>query len=55
MQRWLKHLTDNHWVANYLHQGPWAFIILTGVGALFTAVGGPRQMLAFVFGYALGG
>lgn len=54
-QGWLKHLTDRQWVADYLHQGPWALVFLLGTGALFTAVGGPRQVLAFVFGYALGG
>lgn len=54
-QGWLKHLTDRQWVADYLHQGPWALVFLACIGALFTAVGGPRQVLAFVFGYALGG
>ncbi len=53
---WFEHLTDSNWVANFIHrQGPAGVALLFAVGALFTAVGGPRQIIAFVFGFALGG
>lgn len=51
-----EHLTDSNWVAKYIaKQGAWALFVLLMVGALFTAAGGPRQVIAFVFGFALGG
>ncbi|KAB7702737.1 hypothetical protein GBN33_02565 [Plesiomonas shigelloides] len=49
------HFTDSHWVAQYLQeQGNIALCVLIGFGALFTAVGGPRQVISFIFGYSLG-
>ena len=53
---WLEHLTDSNWVAGYLRQnGAWAWGAIFVAGVLFTAVGGPRQVLAFVCGFAMGG
>lgn len=54
-QKWLEHLSDSHWVAEYVRQsGPVALLWLSFSGVVFTAAGGPRQLLAFVFGYTLG-
>ncbi|WP_088212772.1 TVP38/TMEM64 family protein [Shewanella sp. Shew256] len=51
-----EHVTDSNWVAHFIaDQGIYALAVLLMVGALFTAVGGPRQVIAFVFGFALGG
>ncbi|QSX31732.1 VTT domain-containing protein [Shewanella cyperi] len=53
---WFEHLTDSNWVANFVKaRGAYALALLFAIGALFTAIGGPRQMIAFVFGFALGG
>ncbi len=53
---WFEHLTDSNWVANFIQrQGSGGLALLFAVGTLFTAVGGPRQIIAFVFGFALGG
>ncbi|MCE9680424.1 VTT domain-containing protein [Shewanella sp. AS1] len=51
-----EHVTDSNWVAQMVDEhGIMAVWGLLLVGALFTAVGGPRQVIAFVFGFALGG
>lgn len=51
-----EHVTDSNWVAHFIaDKGRFAFLVLLAIGALFTAVGGPRQVIAFVFGFALGG
>lgn len=50
------HVTDSNWVEHFVaEQGGFALAMLLVVGAFFTAVGGPRQVIAFVFGFALGG
>ncbi|ROT99897.1 DedA family protein [Marinobacter sp. R17] len=55
-QDWLVHIADSQWVADYLaHEGWPAFLLMSAVAIVYTAAGGPRQVLAFVFGYALGG
>lgn len=55
-QGMFEHLTDGNWVARFIaDRGGLALLVLLVVGALFTAVGGPRQVIAFVFGFALGG
>lgn len=55
-QGMFEHLTDSNWVAHFIaEQGSFALLVLLAVGALFTAAGGPRQVIAFVFGFALGG
>lgn len=55
-QGMFEHLTDSNWVAQFVaKQGALGLFILLGIGALFTAIGGPRQVIAFVFGFALGG
>jgi uncharacterized membrane protein YdjX (TVP38/TMEM64 family) len=55
-QGMFERITDSNWVATYVHQqGIEALVVLGAAGALFTSVGGPRQVLAFVFGFALGG
>ncbi|NMH66689.1 TVP38/TMEM64 family protein [Shewanella salipaludis] len=55
-QGMFEHITDGNWVAGYVReQGLQALAVLFTAGALFTAVGGPRQVIAFVFGFALGG
>ncbi|MGS0827092.1 TVP38/TMEM64 family protein [Shewanella sp. 0m-8] len=51
-----EHLTDSNWVGNYVEQnGNSALAVLFLMGAAFTSVGGPRQVIAFVLGFALGG
>ncbi|MFQ6372325.1 TVP38/TMEM64 family protein [Shewanella sp. YIC-542] len=53
---WFEHLTDSNWVAYFVKtNGLYGWGLLLVAGALFTAAGGPRQMIAFVFGFALGG
>lgn len=54
-QGWLSFLADENRVAHYLDDhGVSGVLIVTFVGCLYTALGGPRQLLAFVMGYALG-
>ena len=49
-------LLDRHKLADLLAaHGATAFPLLIVVGALYTAVGGPRQMLALAFGFVFGG
>ncbi|MDY6841619.1 MAG: VTT domain-containing protein [Pseudomonadota bacterium] len=53
---WLDFLADKNQVAGYLRShGVTGFLAVTLAGATFTGVGAPRQLLAFVFGFALGG
>lgn len=53
---WLDFLTDGNQVSHYLHShGMEGLITIILLGAMFTGLGGPRQLLAFVFGFALGG
>lgn len=53
-QGWLAFLTDENRVAAYLSShGPAGWLVVTAAGSVFTAAGGPRQMLAFVLGFAL--
>ncbi|WP_299802938.1 TVP38/TMEM64 family protein [uncultured Shewanella sp.] len=48
--------TDSNWVANYVAEnGTKGLIVLFSMGAAYTSVGGPRQFMALVFGFALGG
>lgn len=55
-QGWLDFITDKNLVASYLHShGVTGLIEITLAGALFTGVGAPRQLLAFVLGFALDG
>ncbi|MDF0534655.1 VTT domain-containing protein [Shewanella sp. A32] len=53
---WFEHLTDSNWVARFVKtNGLYGWGILLLAGGFFTAVGGPRQVIAFVFGFAIGG
>ena len=53
---WLDFIADQNEVANYLHShGVGGLVVITLAGALFTGLGAPRQLLAFVLGFALGG
>jgi uncharacterized membrane protein YdjX (TVP38/TMEM64 family) len=53
---WFEHLTDSNWVARFVKShGLYGWGLLLVAGGLFTAVGGPRQVIAFVFGFAIGG
>ncbi|MBW4935299.1 TVP38/TMEM64 family protein [Marinobacter sp. F4206] len=55
-QGWLGLLTDKSLVASYIHShGVPGLAVVTLAGAVFTGVGAPRQILAFVLGYALDG
>lgn len=55
-QGWLGLLTDKDMVASYVHgHGVPGLAVITLAGAVFTGVGAPRQILAFVLGYALDG
>ncbi|MBF9001662.1 TVP38/TMEM64 family protein [Vibrio nitrifigilis] len=50
-----QHIADKNWIANYVHQtGFSGLILLLSFGAVFTACGGPRQLIAFTFGFAFG-
>ncbi len=52
---WLDHLADLEWQANWLAEHPLngvPFLLL--FGAAFTALGGPRQVVAFSFGFLFG-
>ncbi len=50
-----EHLSDRNWVAGYVSDnGALAWFALVGAGALYTALGAPRQALAFVFGFTFG-
>lgn len=51
-----EHLVDSNWVADYINKhGQVGIISIFLMGSLFTSVGGPRQVIAFVFGFAFGG
>ena len=53
---WLDFIADQDQVANYLHShGVGGLVAITLAGSLFTGLGAPRQLLAFVLGFALGG
>ncbi|QSX35361.1 VTT domain-containing protein [Shewanella avicenniae] len=52
---WFEHLTDKHWVAELINQdGISGDAMVFGCAVLFMAVGGPRQLVALVYGYTLG-
>ncbi|ABV89415.1 TVP38/TMEM64 family protein [Shewanella pealeana] len=49
-------VADSNWIADYLaEQGDKGLVVLFLIGAAYTSVGGPRQFMAFAFGFALGG
>lgn len=49
------HISDKQWVAALINQdGMSGDALIFGCAALFTAVGGPRQLVALVYGYTLG-
>lgn len=53
---WLDFMTSQTAVASYLQShGVVGLAALVIAGAVFTGLGAPRQILAFVFGFALGG
>ncbi|WP_372986277.1 TVP38/TMEM64 family protein [Marinobacter sp.] len=53
---WLDFLANENQVASYLHShGITGFLVVTLAGAAFTGIGAPRQLLAFVLGFAMGG
>jgi len=53
---WLDFMADRTRVAGYLHShGIEGLLAITLAGAIFTGIGAPRQVLAFVLGFALGG
>ncbi|SFR49720.1 Uncharacterized membrane protein YdjX, TVP38/TMEM64 family, SNARE-associated domain [Marinobacter gudaonensis] len=53
---WLDFITNQNAVADYLQtHGAAGLLGLTLSGAVFTGLGAPRQVLAFVSGFALGG
>ncbi|MBW7472037.1 TVP38/TMEM64 family protein [Marinobacter sp. F4218] len=55
-QGWLGFLSDKNLVASYIHShGVAGLMEIILAGAVFTGVGAPRQLLAFVLGYALDG
>ena len=50
------HIADKNWIANYIaNDGIRGLTILLVFGAVFTACGGPRQLIAFTFGFTFGG
>lgn len=53
---WLELVTDQSRVADYLnHHGLEGLLAVTIAGALYTGLGAPRQLLALVLGFAMGG
>ncbi len=51
----LGHALDEHWVDTVVRgQGASGWLLLAGAGALFIALGLPRQVVAFLAGYAYG-
>ncbi|PXX91823.1 hypothetical protein DIT71_08170 [Marinobacter vulgaris] len=53
---WLGFIADRAQVASYLHsQGIEGLLAIILAGAIFTGIGAPRQILAFVLGFSLGG
>jgi len=55
-QDFFQHFSDSQWVARYVaNNGYYAVAELMLMGVLLSCVGFPRQVLAFVFGYAFGG
>ncbi|KEF30048.1 membrane protein, putative [Marinobacter nitratireducens] len=52
---WLDFMSDEKLVSSYLHShGLFGLVLITTAGAVFTGVGAPRQLLAFVLGFSLG-
>lgn len=50
-----QHLSDRVWIAQYVEdQGSRAILLLLLTGILFTACGGPRQLIALLFGCLFG-
>ncbi|MEJ2767018.1 VTT domain-containing protein [Photobacterium sp. MCCC 1A19761] len=50
-----QHISDQNWIAAYItDNGMSGTLILVLFGALFTGCGGPRQLIAFTFGFAFG-
>lgn len=50
-----QHIADHRWMATYIHQGGWlATVGVLIFGAVFTGMGGPRQLMAAMFGYVFG-
>lgn len=53
---WFDFMSDSALIANYLHNhGIEGILAIILAGALFTGIGAPRQILAFVLGVSLGG
>ncbi|MBV7317164.1 TVP38/TMEM64 family protein [Shewanella sp. NIFS-20-20] len=49
-------LTNTHWLSQYIQDnGHWALFTLSVSGIAFTAIGGPRQLIATMFGFCYGG
>ncbi len=52
----VRHLGDKDWLINYLHtNGEKGYLWLLMLGMAFTMSGGPRQLIAFCYGYVFGG
>lgn len=50
-----EHLSDKNWIAAYVGaHGVNGVVWLLITGVLFTGCGGPRQLIAFLFGYTFG-
>lgn len=53
---WFEFMADRAQVASYLQRhGISGLLVMTLAGATFTGLGAPRQLLAFVLGFSLGG
>jgi len=50
-----QHIADKDWIASYVAtHGIQGLVILFGCAVIFTAVGAPRQLIAFTFGFTFG-
>ncbi|MBJ7551183.1 TVP38/TMEM64 family protein [Marinomonas ostreistagni] len=52
---WL-HIADKDWIAAYVAtHGVQGLVLLFACAVIFTAIGAPRQLIAFTFGFTFGG
>lgn len=53
---WIPSFTDHHLIAHWLeHAGPLKWLSLYVSATVFIGIGGPRQAIAFLFGFLFGG
>lgn len=54
-QGFFEHLADSNWVVEFVKEkGQQAVAFLVAMGAVYAALGAPRQLMAFAFGFTFG-